>query len=211
MWQDKSNQKSNIRCLAIIAVTQPHAAYSALTHGLMNKWTYLSRTIPDIGPQLRPLNDALRSALFTALTGRPPPSDLECKLFALPARLGALGLSIPSRSATLELHSSPLVTSVLCDHILSQDYEYGYEIIIKQQVCQQKNAKTSADAEEVCELLPASLRRAVDLAKEKGSLTWLTALPLVEYGFAPHSGAFHDAINVHLWKLSSQWNMIHQG
>ena len=190
---------SNIQCLATIAMTQPYAAYTALTYGLMSKWTYLSRTIPDIGPLLRPLDDALRSVLFPALTGRPPPSDLECKLFALPARLSGLGLSIPSRSATLELHSSLLVTSILCDHILSQDYEYGREIITKQLeaktlVRQEKNAKTSTDAEEVCELLPASLWRAIDLAKEKGSSTWLTALPLVEHGFALHKGAFHDAL-----------------
>ncbi len=33
----------------------------------------------------------------------------------------------------------------------------------------------------------------MDLAKEKGSSTWLTALPLVEHGFAPHKGTFHDA------------------
>ena len=190
---------SNIQCLATIAMTHPHAAYTALTHGLMSKWTYLSRTIPDIGPLLRPLDDALRSVPFPALTGRPPPSDPECKLFALPARLGGLGLSIPSRSATLELHSSLLVTSILCDHILSQDYEYGNEIITKQLeaktlVRQEKNVKTSTDAEEVCELLPASLRRAIDLAKEKGSSTWLTALSLVEHGFALHKGAFRDAL-----------------
>ena len=117
--------------------------------------------------------------------------------------LGLLSLccicSAVSRSATLELHSSLLVTSILCDHILSQDYEYGNEIITKQLeaktlVRQEKNAKTSADVEEVCELLPASLRRAVDLVKEKGSSTWLTALPLVEHGFALHKGAFHDAL-----------------
>ena len=33
---------SNIQCLATIAMTQPHAAYTALTHGLMSKWTYES-------------------------------------------------------------------------------------------------------------------------------------------------------------------------
>ena len=54
--------------------------------------------------------------------------------------------------------------------------------------------KTSTDAEEIRELLPVSLRRAVDLAKEKGSSTWLTALPLVEHGFVLHKGAFHDAL-----------------
>ena len=192
---------SNIQCLATVAVTQPHAAFSALTHGLTSRWTYLSRTIPDIGPLLRPLDDTLHSVLLPALTGRPPPSDLECTFFALPARLGGLGIGIPSRSAIRELHSSLLVTSTLCDHILAQDHEYGYEIIVKQLeakalaiVRQENYVKTSADAEEIHKLLPTSLRRSVDLAKEKGASTWLTALPLVEHGFTLHKGAFRDGI-----------------
>ncbi len=34
----------------------------------------------------------------------------------------------------------------------------------------------------------------MDLAKEKGASTWLTATPLVEHGFALHKGAFQDAL-----------------
>ena len=190
---------ANLQCLARIAETQPHAAFSALTHGLMSKCKYLSPTIPGIEPLLRPLDDALCSTLLPALTGRPPPGDLERSLFALPARLGGLGLDIPSRSATHELHSSLLVTSILRDHILLQDHEYGYEIITKQmeakaQVRQENHARTSTNADEIRELLPNSLRRAVDLANEKGSSTWLTTLPLMEHGFALHKGAFHDAL-----------------
>ena len=98
---------------------QPHAAFSAVTHGLMSKWTYLSRTTPDIGPLLKPIDNALSSDL-PALTGRPPPNDLQCTLFALPARLGGLGIDIPSRTAAYKIASSLLVTSTLCDHILSQ-------------------------------------------------------------------------------------------
>ena len=111
---------ANLQCLAVISKTQPHAAFSALTHGLMGKWTYLSHTIPVIDPLLRPLDDALRSTLLPALTGRPPPSDPECSLFALPTRLGGLGIGIPSRSATHEFHSSLLVTSTLCEHSLAR-------------------------------------------------------------------------------------------
>ena len=33
--------------LSSIANSQPHAAHSAFTHGLVNKWTFLLRTIPD--------------------------------------------------------------------------------------------------------------------------------------------------------------------
>ena len=38
----------NRNILSDIAKSQPHAAFSALTHGLLNKWTYLSRVVPDI-------------------------------------------------------------------------------------------------------------------------------------------------------------------
>ena len=34
--------------VSAIAHTQPHAAYSAFIPGLSSKWTYISRTIPDI-------------------------------------------------------------------------------------------------------------------------------------------------------------------
>ena len=59
---------------------------------------------------------------------------------------------------------------------------------------QENHVRTSTEAEELRDLLPDALKRAVDLAKEKGSSTWLTALPLVEHGFALHKRAFHDAL-----------------
>ena len=38
------------------------------------------------------------------------------------------------------------------------------------------------------------LRLALDLAVERGASTWLTALPLDEYGFALHKSAFQGAL-----------------
>ncbi len=55
--------------LSEIAKTQPHAAYSAYTHGLASKWTYFLRTIPDIADLLQPLEDAITSKFIPALTG----------------------------------------------------------------------------------------------------------------------------------------------
>ena len=127
-----SSWQSSLCNLTTIAKTQPHAVYSALTHGLSSKWTYLCRTVPNISNLLKPLDDTLRTKLIPALTGKPPPSDLECALFALPARLGGLGITIPSQQADLEHQSSQLVTSALQDHIILQDEAYGYEVIAKQ-------------------------------------------------------------------------------
>ena len=52
--------------LSEIAQTSPHSAF---THGLIGRWTYVMRTIPDIAPLLAPLEDAIRLRLIPALTG----------------------------------------------------------------------------------------------------------------------------------------------
>ena len=80
---------SSIKILSDIAKSQPQAAFSALTHGLLSKWTYLSRVIPNIS---HPLDDVLRTILIPVITRRPPPNDLEYYLFALPAQHGRLGI-----------------------------------------------------------------------------------------------------------------------
>jgi hypothetical protein len=48
--------------LCDIAVSQPHAAYAAFTHGLIHRWTFLSRirTVNGIGQLFQPLEDIIR-------------------------------------------------------------------------------------------------------------------------------------------------------
>ena len=109
--------------------------------------------------------------------------DQECELFALPARFGGLGIGIPSRNASRELHSSLLVTSALHDHILSQDADYSYDILDKQMesralVRKENKERSSKEAENLNSLLPDYLQRVMELATEKGASTWPTALPL---------------------------------
>ena len=69
-----------LKLLSEIAITQPHAAYAAYTHGFSSRWSYLSRTLPNI------------SNFF-----QPPPNDTHRDTFALPTRLGGLGLCNPVR------------------------------------------------------------------------------------------------------------------
>ena len=189
---------SSINILSDIAKSQPHATFSALTHGLLSKWTYLSRVVPDISHLLVPLDDVLRTNLIPAITGRPPPNDLECDLFALPARHGGLGIRIPSKNADRELQSSEKVTLTLKDHILDQDREYGYiindQLINKANVSKDNKKRNQQEADSIYQQLPDRLHKAVDLARVKGASTWLTVLPLTEHGFTLHKSAFHDAL-----------------
>ena len=95
-----------LKLLSAIAKTQPHALYAALTHGLSSRWVFLSRTMPYISNHLQQLEGIIRTILIPSLTARPPPSDIECDLLALPARLGGLGLWDPSRRCDSEFAAS---------------------------------------------------------------------------------------------------------
>ena len=90
---------NEVRVLSLIAHSKPHAAYAAFTHGMISKWTFLLRTIPDIQENLQPLENTIHSTFIPAVTGRSPPNDSERTLFALPTRLGGLGLADPSIQA----------------------------------------------------------------------------------------------------------------
>ena len=83
---------SELEQLAIIACSQPHAAYAAFTHGMTSKWTYFTRTMPNIASNLLPLKLTIRTKLIPVLTGRRPPNDLEHNLLSLPAVFGGIAL-----------------------------------------------------------------------------------------------------------------------
>ena len=88
-----------LKQLTEIASTQPQAAYAALTHGLMSRWMYVARTIPNISDLLMPLEEVIRHQFLPALTGRRGITDEERDLFALPCRLGGLGIPNPTKVA----------------------------------------------------------------------------------------------------------------
>ena len=63
--------------LSTLAMTQPHAAYAAFTHGLVSRWNYLLRvvdweTLSSID-LLQPLESAIQSQFIPAITGQARP------------------------------------------------------------------------------------------------------------------------------------------
>ena len=57
-----------------------------------------------------------------------------------------------------------------------------------------KRQHETARANDVFNKLPRSQQRALLASKEKGASSWLSALPMVEHGFALHKGAFRDTL-----------------
>lgn len=81
-----------LKLLAEIAMSQPHATFAAFTHGFVHKFTYLARTTPFKDHLIQPLEDTIRFQLLPVWTGKAPPNDNERTVFTLPARLGSLGI-----------------------------------------------------------------------------------------------------------------------
>ena len=104
--------------LAGVAATRPHAPYCAFTHGLIGHWIYVMRTIPDIGPLFKPLEDALYLKLIPSLTGHGSCSTSQRELLSLPCCLGGLGIVNPTIIADSQYDASTKITNPLKDLII---------------------------------------------------------------------------------------------
>ena len=88
--------------------------------------------MPSIGSNLLPLEMIIRTKLIPALTGRPPPNDLDRDLLALPARLGGIALVNPTQGTDTDFLSSVKITEALKDAIIQQDFQYSGEVVVQQ-------------------------------------------------------------------------------
>ena len=114
-------------------------------------------------------------------------------------KVGWVGLVNPTKLSQSEYPASKLVTKPLCDLIFEQYPTYSFEIAEEQhaakaEIHKTKRQQSSHEASHLKSILPDSLQHAVELAQEKGASSWLTALPVEEFGFALHKGTFRDAL-----------------
>ena len=183
-----------IKRLANVATTQPHAAYAAFTHGLSSRWSYLMRTIPDIQDLLIPLENEIHQTFIPALTGRPPCSKLERDLLGLPVRLGGMGLTNPVTLSTNAFQASQHPTAPLAALIITQQINQNTDPdltrSLKNSIHRENRQRQDQQAKDIYAQLTPQLKRCVDLAVEKGSSSWLTVLPLPDHGFFLHKGEF---------------------
>ena len=110
-----------------------------------------------------------------------------------------LGIINPSHSRQSMYLASSMISAPLTNLISVQQDDYSYECIAAQlaakaEVRNSRRRDVGDAASELRTRLPACLQRAVDLAQERGASSWLTALPIQEFGFTLHKSAFRDAI-----------------
>ena len=116
---------------------------------------------------------------------------MQRNLLALPARSRGLSLTNPVpnpvQEAVRPFRTSIKVTAPLVQLILQQSRVYPFEAIaelskIKSEVRQEKKRELALTEASVLDSLSNPLRRAKELASEKGASSWLIALPIADHG-----------------------------
>ena len=194
------NWANDVSELSEIAKDEPQLAFSAFNVGISQRWKFVQRTIKNISHLFEPLERVIRDEFIPAICGRDI-SDTERRLFALPYRLGGLGIVNPVESADAEYERSKIITSELTSMIFAQEEDYS-----KFSQEEAKKAKAMAMSEKEKTLkdeqsailqsvdVDAKLHRLISAASEKGASAWLSALPLQRLGYLLNKQEFRDSI-----------------
>eukprot|EP00117_Sycon_ciliatum_P033888 scpid31728/ scgid3499/ len=116
-WPGQVNRLSNI------AMSQPHAAYSAFTQALKGKWAFICRTMPTTAIAMEPLEKVIADTLIPAITGQTINSE-DRGVLSLPCRHGGLGMVSPTELSD-QYNGSRHVTQSLQRNIVTQRFELG--------------------------------------------------------------------------------------
>ena len=113
----------------------------------------------------------------------------------------ALACRTPASDADVSYLWSGNVTKALVDRILRRRDRPMAEVVEVQRDAFKANQRSKARrldelSSVTKEQLPPRMKRAVIAAEEKGSSSWLTALPLADFGFSLSKGECQDALNL---------------
>eukprot|EP00117_Sycon_ciliatum_P032471 scpid81869/ scgid25173/ len=192
----KHGTYNQIERLANVAATHPDAAFAAFVFGLHHRCgTFLQRTMPTVGDNLQPLQDAICTRLLPALT-KHEVGDLEMEMVALPARHGGLSFDNPVEDSPRK-HAASLESTA---HLSAQITPGGSELLesiwldqaTKSAVRIRHRTVLEATATAIQDHLPQPQQRAMSLAHEKGGSSTLTTVPMAEHGFSFDAKADYD-------------------
>ena len=184
-----------IESLSSIAAKEPQLAYSAFVYGSSRRWGYIMRTTPNISDAFQTVEDIIRTKFIPQVTGRSV-DQVERDIFALPARYGGLGITNPTVAADMEYENSLQATRELVNVILEQRTFHSIDteatIEAKKVITRNKNAYLKDKNEHIIQQLSPIKSKYMELACEKGASSWLTTMPLEEYGFALNKQEFYE-------------------
>ena len=187
-----------VQKFADIAVTQPQAAYAALSKSLQSEWTFLLRAVPRCEFLFQDLEHCLESSFLPSLFGLEISKD-ERELFGLPLRMAGLGVANPMNIAPIVYESSVRSTILLVKSIIGKvpfEFDAHVNAVLSSRTVDHQ-VKSEFFHQKFDELLPSFdsvRRRAILRAKEFNISSWLSVLPLKSYHFDLSAQEFRDSL-----------------
>ena len=184
--------------LAEISKSQPHAAYVAFTKGFKSKFTYYLRTIESFEEYVDPIEEVIHTSFLPSLFGRAEPLPEELKeLVSLSPAQGGIGIPDLKRESLEQFNASLDIRTPHVNSIVTQSSTIPARELMEERKCE-INAKRRAAAksriDRIDESLSPDLLQAVQQTRDKGSSSWLNAIPIKEHGLALNKQQFRDSL-----------------
>ena len=127
---------------------------------------------PNLGTLFQSLEDVIRMKLILVLANRPP-NYSERYLFTLPTRHGGIAMINPAVDKDSTFSASATIAGLLKDAIVSNRMDYSCEVLavqltVKSNIQNLRRQQSNHLAIDLKQKFPDSLKRAMDLASEKG-------------------------------------------
>ncbi len=190
---------SAVQDLSIAATKYPQAAYAVFTHCLQNQWSHLSRTTPNLGPFLTPIEQSIKNSFLPTLLHLEKIDDPLREVISHPIKLAGLNILNPTIQAGFSYDTSLLATESLVDCLLCHAEVdltlHHHNISETRQQCHQKIHKLHDD------LLSKYLENASPeiqhrLARAKIGGSWLTVIPKAINGTILSAEEFRDNLRL---------------
>ena len=192
--------KTDISGLVDIAKNEPQLAYAAFVYGTSKRWNFVARTTPNISEHLKPLEYHIKNEFIPSITGKLHIPDVIRRIFSLPAKHGGMGILDITETSDMEYSNSIKSTHALTEAIYNQQESFSdnseEQARIHKAITYSRDEYFKIQKNIIVQNLPPQTRRQLDLISEKGASSWLTSLPLKEYGFLLNKQEFHDAISL---------------
>ncbi len=105
---------TGIKQLAAVTTRFPHSAYAGLVLCLSAEWQYICQTVPDVGPSLTPVENALHTKFLPAVLGIDGPIDDKLRtLLGNGVKTGRLAIRDPTLAAASLYSTSVEATEML--------------------------------------------------------------------------------------------------
>ena len=158
------------------------------------------RTIPGMREYIKPLDHIIDTVFLPTLLDTIISGE-DRELCSLPIRHGGLGIPNLSETSEMQFQNSkaitlPLVTVMILQHDQMPDETIPEMNEIKKQKTQERENYLVEKAKNITEGQPLNTAKAGEESKMPGASSWLSALPLEEYGFALNKSEFRDSINL---------------